>query len=516
MRSTFMGFEGAKSAIYVNQKALDIVAHNLANVDTPGYTRQAVERESLYPFTSSARVATNSISLLGQGVDALGVSQTRDAFLDKRFRDEYSSAAYYGKSAEILADIQNALGDGANLTDEDGLFSAITQIFESINSFIQEPTMESQANIVMSSFQNITQILNQLDNNLATVTQRHIEDLQVDVAKINDLTSQIAHLNKVISEDSVTINNNDNDYFYPNELMDQRNLLLDELSSYGNLDVIEYSDGTVDVLMGSQMIIKGTENENLMMRVDEDNLTVDLRWQGQNNILDITGGTLLSSLHYLNGSGNNLAVQNGEPYEGVVYYRNLLDTFASALTQVANNTIPEADANGDPLLDADGNIVYKTLLGAKLDDGTTSKYGVSSSNISLSSEWTNAGSGYFIYDNSEYVVEYSQLIAVQLTETDFTFNTYGEEFTGSFSDFHINIISNLGSQVSFNEGRRQSYALIADDFLNQRDSISGVSSDEETANMLTFQKSYEAAARVMTTMDEMLDVVINRMGRVGL
>ena len=105
IRSTFMGFEAAKSSIFANQKAIDIVGNNLANRETNGYTRQRVDRTPAYINTSANRVASSTIGQAGQGVDILGISQIRDSFLDKCFREEYSLASHYGQTATLQNDI---------------------------------------------------------------------------------------------------------------------------------------------------------------------------------------------------------------------------------------------------------------------------------------------------------------------------------------------------------------------------------------------------------------------------
>ncbi len=516
MRPTFLGFEMAKQSIFTNQKSIDIVGNNLSNANTAGYTRQRVERTSVAVNNNLSRITTSSIGLTGQGVEAVGIEQVRDVFIDQRFREEYANASYHGKSAEILADIQTAIGDGADITDEAGLYGAMKQLYEGLNDFIKEPTMHSHANVVMSNFNNITQVLRQIDQNLTTVAQQHIEDLDIDVKRVNEIATQIAHLNDVISKDSVILTDPNNEFFQPNELIDQRNLLLDELAMYGDITVIQNDDATVDVEMGNHLMIDGAKSDSIVLLANE-NQTVQVKWGSTGETIDTTGGTLLASLHILNGRGTNINDSIDEPFQGIPYFRDQMDNFANSLADLANTTIPEIDpATGDPLTDASGNVIYKTLLGAKDEFGNTSIYGVNAENIALSNEWTTEGPGYFIYSETEYIEDYAQQIAAALVDTSFTFDSHGETFEGSFIDFEVNILSKLASDINFNVGRQDSYATIADDFLDKRDAISGVNSDEETANMLMYQKSYEAAARVMTTLDEMLDQVINRMGRVGL
>lgn len=517
VRPTFLGMETMKSAIFANQKSLDIVGNNISNLDTAGYTRQRVDRASVAISSYSTRVASSRVGLAGQGVESLGVSQMRDAFLDKRFREEYSKAAYHSQAAELLSDIQSALGDGQDLTDESMLTGAFQQIFESINDYSQDPTMDAQANLVMAAFKNMTQVLQQLDARLDNVAQQQIYDMQIDVDRTNDILEQLAHLNKMISEDATVLTDPDNEYFRPNELLDQRNLLLDELAGYGDISVTEYSDGKIDVTMGGVKVVEGLKANGITLTVNEDQ-TVAMNWRSGGEKVQLTGGSLLARQHFINGRGSNVQSGNEEPYQGILYYRDRIDTLANAIADVANHSIPEVGEDGKPKKDpVTGDIVYKTLLGAKMADGSVNtKTSVSAENITLSEEWVQGGPGYFIYDKNQDVPNYAQKLSDALTGDDYTFVSYGESFTGTFEEYTHDYLSRLGADISYQQGRSESVAKVADDFLDRRDQVSGVSKDEETVDMLKFQSSFEAASRVMTTLDELLDVIINRMGRVGL
>ena len=210
MRPTFMGFETAKSGINVSQKALDITGNNLANMDTAGYTRQRLDVNSIAPSSYSTRIAINRIGLTGQGVEGLGVGQTRDAFLDKRFRDEYASASYYSQSNAILSDIQSALGDASDVSEGGDVFAqALRQMYESLNDFSGNPTSTPHANLVLSAFNNATQVLQLLDKKLNDVADQQVFDLEVGVDRVNTILEQIANLNKAISNDATVLQNPD-------------------------------------------------------------------------------------------------------------------------------------------------------------------------------------------------------------------------------------------------------------------------------------------------------------------
>lgn len=506
---TFMGMETAKSAIFVNQASLNITGNNLSNVNTVGYTRQSVERSATVVHSYANRVGGNRPGILGQGVTSLGVSQTRDALLDARFREENSSTAYHDQFSTVLSEIELALGDATDITDSGSFYGAIEGLYASLNSFIQEPTSSTQANIVMASFQNLTQVLNQMDSNLTNLANDYALELDLDTARVNEIAAEIAHLNTIISCDH-TNGGVDTEYFGPNELFDQRNVLLDELSTYGNISVTTHADNQIDVSFGDHNIVSKDFAETLQLTTDSHGISY-ISFVSSGDNLSTTSGSLLATTHVLNGHGINATVNGQEPYQGIPYYRNQLDVLAAGIAEIANNTIP--------VVDADGNIVdgeFRTLIGAKTEAGqTTTKLGIDASNITISTDWVNAGSSYFVFDENEYVEDYAQELASKLLNQDFNFVSDGESFTGTFTEYYINIIGKLGTDITYHDNRADAFALVANSYLTERESVSGVSSDEETANLLKYQKSYEAAARLMTTFDEMLNVVINNMGLVG-
>lgn len=507
MRSTFLGMETARSAIVVNQIAQDVVANNIANADTDGYTRQRVERAATAIPSYSNRVSSNAVGKSGTGVTALGITQIRDSFLDKCYRDENSTGSFYATNEDILNDILSVFPDGADITDSSGLVGGLQNLYRNLNTFIQSPTSDSDANLVKSAFTNLAQILNQLDSGLTTVCERQTEDLQTTVDRANDLMEQIANLNASIASDASITANAGSGLGLSNSLLDQRNLLLDELSSYGNINVTEQADGTVRVEMGGKLVVDGDSFDSLSLNVD-DNHYVDVVWRTSGESVSLSGGSMKSYLDILNGRGANVQSNKETSVQGIPYYRDRINEFASVLASIANSTIPAST-------DDAGNVTsYKKLLGGYEPDGAAAKT-VTAANISVSGEWTANGSGYLIYSTGENVEDYAQLLSNRIFEENTSFQSYGESYTGTFSNYAIDLLGKVGTDVSFNEGRSAATTAIADDYLSKRDSVSGVQQDEETSNMLIFQRSYQAASRLMTVMDEMLDMLINDTGVVG-
>ena len=511
MRPTFLGFETARRGLAVNQKGLDIVGNNLTNVHTPGYTRQRVDIYSISPSTARNRYGSPSASLAGQGVGMGGVSQMRDPFLDRRFRDEYSDVGYYDQSAAILEDIEAALDEFGSDT---GLKNAIKDISKALNDFSSNPDSKVHANVVATTFKNITQTLHQFDSKLNNVAAQQIHDLEITTKSVNDILTKLAGLNKVIGDD-IQGRVPDGEYYGPNELLDERNLLLDELARYGDISVKENADGTVKVDMGGKTVLDGEKTETLNFDKNRDG-TVSLTWNSDGENFSSPGGTLQASVDLINGRGPYAQSENETNYKGVLFYKDKIDTFAKTLANTFNNIVPEFDeATGEPKLDGDGNVVYKQLLGSRNPDGSvTNDTEATAGSISLSKAWSD-DSDYLIYNEGDKDPKYANALSAALTTNKQDFAFGGSSTNMTFEDFVNDYVGICGADLSFNSGRLDASASIADDLLDRRDQVSAVAPDEETANMMLYNKSYQAVARLMTTLDEALDILINSTGMVG-
>ena len=533
VRSTFFGFEASKSALFSSQKALDIVGNNLANANTDGYTRQRVETTATTYSASINRFSTSTVGQAGAGVTTLGVSQIRDQFIDKNYRDELSNSSYYGKAKDILTEIQGAIPDAADITTDSGLTGALEKIYTSLSGYIQHPTYESEANIVKSSFASIVQVLHDASNSLDQIESREKADLGTTVDRVNEILTSIQKYNSAIATEKNSLSTTDSAYFSPNELMDKQNLLLDELSKYTNISATKNSDNTLSVSFidsagTAQQVLNGTDMPKLLS-LNSTDMTFSLTPQtkkadgtietGTAAPIAFKTGTMKAYVDVLTGDGSGGTVQ------GIPFYRSMLNAFAEKLAAVANGTIPATtDNKGTIETDNNGKTVYKGLLGAKAADGSVSTTGaVTAANIALSADWS-ADASYFIFNKNENVEDYAQQLSAKLSgseDTSFGFGkatttdgvtTYSGNFTGNFENYVTTIVSTVGTDVNAATNSYTAKKAVADDFLTQRESNSGVQRDEETANMLEFQKAYQASARMMSVMDNLLDTLINDLG----
>lgn len=495
MRPTFLGMETARRGLQVFQKGIDITGQNMTNVNTPGYTRQRVDVVSVASGAVGSRYgAGTKISLAGQGAKIVGIGQVRDSFLDKRFREEYTDVGYYEKASSIIEDVEAALDEVGGK----GLGYAIEDLWTSLKSLQENLDQGTNANIVMTSAKNMTQLLKQFNDKLNDISDQQKYNLSLDVNDVNSLLENIANLNHTIKSDIILSGDAGN--YGPNELLDQRNLLLDELSVYGNMKITTNDDGTVDVEMNGHNVVKGDKHE-IMNYVDHPDGTTTLSWMSNGEEVHLTSGSLKASLDMINGRGSNAQKTNERFEKGVPYYRDKIDAFAIAISNVFNNTIMGSDGQ------------YKTLF------ESSDPYTINAGNIQLSNQWATDPS-YIIKDIDVGDGYDNPYIAKLITMFDekINFPAPGEvlgEFTGTFNEYVTFYNGTIGQEMKFNSDRYTATASIADDLLSRRDAVMGIQPDEEGANMMVYQKAYSACARLMTALDEALDVLINNTGLVG-
>lgn len=507
MRPTFLGFEAAKTGVFASQKALDIVGHNLSNMHTEGYTRQRVDQVSQYIDGSKQRLKPNLVDLAGMGTYIEGVEQLRDKRLDNAYRTESANAGYYNQQNTMLSDIQNILNE-LEVGEEGngyGLSFAIKDMFAALEDFAYNASSEADANVFANSVLNVTQTLNRTYANLEKSASQYKQDLQIDVDKVNSMFKDLAELNKSIRSSMCT--NQYTEQFGPNELKDQRNLILDKLSEYGVLRVEDKTDGTITVEFNGHKCVWDTECDAINYQ-ENSNSTVQLNWKSTGENAAKNPGSFKSAVEILNGRGIMATAKTESTANGFLYYKDKLDAFAVQLADVLNNTIP------DKIDEDTGEVLsYKKLVGETIE--TSSGYDVesdrlvSAAKINITNELATDSS--YLIDkknsvNNTYILE----LVNKLTKDNHSFSSTSDNFNGTFQEFVADYTGTLGSELQYAEGRYENSFAIISEIQDSRDQISGVSEAEETTNMMTYNRAYQAAARMMTIMDGLLDVIINR------
>ena len=423
MRPTFMGLETAKRGLMVNQKALDIIGNNISNIHTKGYTRQRLDTMSVQVYGSD-RFQYSSIPLAGQGVDARGVAQVRNPYIDSKFREEYGDVGYFDQKAAVMEQIEGIISDPE--VEGTSIKAALTTLADALDDFSRNPHQETNANIVMNAFKGVTQVINEYASNLKTLESQTKNDLAISVEDINTKLSQISELNQSIAHEIFVNDDYDGVSYGPNDLLDQRNSLLDDLSRYGKVTVESLDEGRILVKLNGKTVVnaQGGDYTYDKLKIASDGVTIS--WSSDGKNADLGAGAIRGFVDVLTGSDSL--------HGGIPYYEKCLDKFAEGFANVFN-TIVHADNPDNPN-------EFKVLLQGDAEGRITA------GSIRISYQWEE-DSAYIIRDkNPDGGLDNEDILKMKAAlEQKWDF---GGEFTGSFSGFVTDITSTLGSDMKTN------------------------------------------------------------------
>ncbi len=235
----------AKDALLAQQLALDVVSHNIANVNTPGYSRQTAELTARQP-------APYAGMMLGRGVEVEEVSRNADAFIEKRLQQRKTDLSSL-KEQEVYMSALEAI---FNESSDRSLATTLTEFWNAWHDLANNPSGASERGIVYEKGQMLCEALNGVHGDLEQLSSQLNLSLQAGVTKVNDLTDKIADLNQQIL--SGRINGN------PNDLLDKRNQLITELSQYMDIRYYENEDGSLTVTTGKgYVLVTGADSYSL-------------------------------------------------------------------------------------------------------------------------------------------------------------------------------------------------------------------------------------------------------------
>jgi flagellar hook-associated protein 1 FlgK len=255
MYSTFFGLEIAYRALASQQGALDVAGHNIANSNTPGYTRQVANLTATIPLTISA---SGKPLTMGSGSDLNNISRARDYFIDRQYRWENSKYQYWSEKSDSLTTVESLL----NEPSDDSLNNDMSQFWSAWSELAKNPensgarsVVKERAITLVDTFHNISQQISDMQKDLDS-------SVSTTVQRINTIADQIKELNVQIKQSEVRMDN-------ANDLKDQRDALIDELSQYVPVRVIETQDPAfTDRVVGNVKIVIGDDanpDENILV-----------------------------------------------------------------------------------------------------------------------------------------------------------------------------------------------------------------------------------------------------------
>ena len=456
-------------ALSAHSEAIEITGKNLANVNNPDYARQRV----IYGDRGTVMTPQGAESL---GLEALGVQQIRDALLDQQVTREVALKAMflaeqsgYQRAQAGLGqtiDRANAVG-GAGASQTNGLAGAIDDFFNAFQSFAARPTDDGERQMLLQKATILVDRFQLADTRLAQVQTDLDAEIASDVGEANALLTSIADLNAQIGRFELNAPGTAVD------LRDQRQAQIEKLSALLPVEIRSVTNGQV------QLVTKDGGGGDVVL-VDLANVQGTLGFNGTQftagspaTVLAPSGGSLQGSLTARDGAIQKL--------------RDELDVLARQFVSAVNAAYNPTNATGDFFVASGTTAATISLVG------------------SLTAANLKASDGGPAGDNT--------IARAVAGLSGRNFSTGGGDFIdGTFSSFFGRSVSTLGQALSDANARVENQSSIERLVRSQRDAVSGVSLDEEMADLMKYQRSFQASSRVFNVLDELLDGIVNRLG----
>ncbi|MFX3631593.1 MAG: flagellar hook-associated protein FlgK [Candidatus Pristimantibacillus sp.] len=525
MTSTFHGLETSKRAVFTQSVALTTVGHNIANASTEGYTRQRVNMTAARPLAFPGLQRTNTPGQLGTGVEYTSITRVRDSYLDLQYRRENQSLGMWNVHDQAIQSIEKIINEPTS----SGLATVTDKFWSSLEVLNRDPSLLSARIDLTGSAKNMADTFQHMGASLATLDGDADSSISAKIIQANGITENIAQLNQIIWKIEAT-GDNANDY------RDQRDVLLDQLSTIVDVQYVQDADGMVSVFSAGVQVVDGDQTtqltdanatavtsgeiagylkakEEVVLITNQLNAMVNTLINGKVTVTLPNGYVTNSSLIAKNDvtlDDGTIVVAGSTIAAGSVIKTSVdveVDGF-NGLHQLGY-TLSDPAQSGLPFFTTTDGTATFNINNIQVNPEIMADTG----KIAASGKYETNGSGDLITikGNSDIALALSGL-RDKVFEYPAGLTTLS---SGTSDDYFRAMVGDLGTRASNatrNYGNQQN---LVDGVEVRRQSVSAVSLDEEMADMIRYQHAYNAAARNMTTVDEMLDRVINQMGLVG-
>ena len=525
MISSFMGLETAKRGLSTSQGALYTTGNNVSNANTVGYSRQRVNLQQTSGFPTVGMNSPLVAGQIGTGVAAETVQRIRDSFLDAQYRTQSNKIGYYGAMSESLSKMEGIM----NEPTDSGLAATMEKFWNSLQGLTANTENSGAREVVASTGVMVADTLNYYYNSLTSVKTDIGNQINVKANEINTIIDSIDQLNQQISKVEPH-------GYIPNDLYDKRDVLVDNLSQLVSINVknvipSDYGKAS-DVATGLYNIELMNEDGSSyvppinIVSVNKTGMqgtaTLKVNYDKESGMVsDVTfGSKKLTEFKFsgeLAGLIENFGYKKSDGTTAGKYPDMLqkLDNMTKAFVNEFN-----AIHKGGYALGANDksehNFFEISANGSAAQSITVNDKILKDSSLIAAAGKTSGASG----DN-----ENAKLLADLKKKAFSDYETFKTpagieelkkmKLTGSFDTNYSGMIGNLGVDSQSAQKNLSNSAVLAASVDQNRASVSSVSLDEEMTDMIKFQQAYNASARMVTMVDEMLDKIINGMGTVG-
>ncbi len=514
MSSTFTGLYSATTGLYASQAAMSVATNNISNANTDGYSRKTVTQSAIGP----AAIYISSAST-GSGTEITSISRERDALIDAEYRDENSVAIAWETKSTTLGELEDVLED---ISSEDGFDTVMSDFSAALEDVSTDPNSTDARTCLQQAGQAVCDYLNSMATSLSSERDSLNEDVKTSVSEINSYSERIAALNQQIQKAQVGGSD-------ASDLEDQRDLLIDKLSSLVNVEVTETSAGTsvsgekvttLVITLDGGTLVNGSnyrtlECNEVVDSTSTDNGMYEVVWSDTGDSVTPESGQLGALLELRDGTG-----ENGD-YKGIVYYMDQLDEYAQTLAEAFNEGTSSYSGHADGYdSDGDTGICFFTYdetsstsfldrTTTPTDEETAAAYSkITAANISLSYEVLSDVSNIAASSSSDTTETENAENMLELIDLCDSQEVFGN---CSLSDYLESMTATLGTANSYATTQTDRHDTILSAIDTRRASVSSVSTTEETTNLVLYQESFAASAKAVSMWQEvyqtMLDMV---------
>ena len=497
----------SQHSIANNQAALNVVSNNISNMNTTGYSKQNVSFSTIPAYGSYNYCSSNGSLQIGHGAQLEAINRNRAQWLDNYFREQYTEYGYYNQIGSMTNNIENLLNNELSST---GLQQKLSDFFSASQSLTTDPTNNAYRIAFAQAAEDVADMLNSMSSQLTYMREQAVgtigdpdsfskSQIKMSVDELNNKLAQLAEINTEISKSTAGGSSN-------NDLLDKRDVLLDEISQMMPLTITSNTNGTVNVHLGNTVLVQGGEQKAQLNAVQttDDNNPVSIQlvdMEGNVRKQDVTSGSIKAILD--SGADGELS------YKSVL---NELDRIAKAFAQEVNNiqtgtadgTIPYCiDENGqltqatEPIFVAEGGGDF-TAANIKINSEILKNPKLIATARGAADMDPNA------VGNTSNLERFNELENLKIPDLS---NSNPPGTGQTLTGFITSLVADIGSKIQTINDTAQTQQSVATQAEEQRYAYTGVDLNQELSDLIKFQRSYEASARVFNVASDLMELL---------
>lgn len=512
----------ATEALAVSQAAITVVSNNIANVDTEGYSKLRVNQASLgstyNTINSSPIIEADTM----RGVTLESITRYSNSYLRNYYWDENSTQSYLDQYSTVASNIQNL----TNELKDGGLSDALSTFYEAANTLSNSPSDITARTHYVSAAQNLCSVFNNMSDKISDIQTNLIgtpgnsdsSEIASQVKDVNSLFDQLANVNSSI------IKMKNSDGTSASSLLDKRDAIVGKITNLMNVTVNENANGTVSLSTGGYTLVNGAQVAGYLNETYPNSSGVDIKLVDPkdstktigNLTSSITGGSIGAILDVCGNDSSQLNVN------GVLSDLDAMaNSFASVMNAIQTQTNYPSGTSTPMCMNPAGTALQVSgttnYLFVNSSSATTSAAGITAANIGVNSALVTdpylvaaarvanpAATG-----ATTQVGNNSNMTLVSAARTDSSYFSSTAIGSHTLESYLSTTVADVGSKKESIDNNLKTQSSVVDQITSNLQSQTGVSLDEELTDLIKYQRAYEAAARVFSTTNSLLDEMVN-------